>query len=53
MDLQQIIALSIVAAAAAFLVLRAIRRRRTAGFKECANCPAAEGRTRAGDGGKS
>jgi hypothetical protein len=38
MDIQQVIALAVVAAAAALLVLRYARGRRKPGFKECADC---------------
>jgi hypothetical protein len=41
MDVQQLIALAIVAAAAALLVLRYARGRRKPKFRECADCAAA------------
>jgi large-conductance mechanosensitive channel len=42
MDLQQILAFVLVAAAAAFLVVRIVRRRKRGTFRECADCPAVD-----------
>ncbi len=42
MDVQQILALSLVAAAAVYLAVRLVRRRRNVKFRECADCPAAD-----------
>ena len=53
MDLQQILALAVVGAAAAFLVLGAVRRRKRAKFRECANCPASGGKGPSGMPGKT
>ncbi len=53
MDVQQILALAIVAAAAVLLAIRAIRQRKRAKFKACANCQCADGQSEARIAGKS